>query len=438
MFIRPRRNLRWTLACVTTTERRRMTHITGRATSTTPPGRSLLQARQDTRNIWRPRGRRISLRAWDLPTAHLTRIRLVLRAGYGRFFVMQEIRTGDPLQINYNLPFFYEPVFESDGLTPSAVTLATGFPALDPSQAGNAGVTSQDWNPKTAVYDEWNLNLEYQLPGQILISPAYVGSKGTHLQVLVDKNQIATPQATFDQSLRPYPQYGPFTSIENRGNSTYHAFQLKVEKKTSNGLYLLSAYTLSKSINDQPEICCNAPWPQDSYNLQAEKGLSDFDNRHRWVTSFDYALPIGKGQKFLKDGHVSDLVLGGWHLGGIVTIRSGFPFSPQIGFDPTNTGSQGLMRPDRIGSGKISNPGPNMWFNINDFPAPTCNCFGNAGQEHSYGAGREIGRPLDPQVLRTYRDDETRVSHGVLQRLQSRRICAAGSVCNRWSGCSRA
>ncbi len=314
---------------------------------------------------------------------------MVVRAGYGRFFVMQEIRTGDPLQINYNLPFFYEPVFESDGLTPSAVTLATGFPALDPSQAGNAGVTSQDWNPKTAVYDEWNLNIEYQLPGQIMISPAYVGSKGTHLQVLVDKNQIPTPQATFDQSLRPYPQYGPFASIENRGNSTYHAFQLKVEKKTSQGLYLLSAYTLSKSINDQPEICCNAPWPQDSYNLQAEKGLSDFDNRHRWVTSFDYALPIGKGQKFLKDGRVTDLVLGGWHLGGIVTIRSGFPFSPEMGYDPTNTGSQGLMRPDRIGSGSLPNPGPNLWFNINDFPVPTCNCFGNAGKNILEGPGEK-------------------------------------------------
>jgi len=205
--------------------------------------------------------------------------------------------------------------------------------------------------------------------------------------VLVDKNQIPTPQATFDQSLRPYPQYGPFASIENRGNSTYHAFQLKVEKKTSNGLYLLSAYTFSKSINDQPEICCNAPWPQDSYNLQAEKGLSDFDNRHRWVTSFDYALPVGKGQKFLKDGRVTDLILGGWHLGGIVTVRSGFPFSPEMGYDPTNTGSQGLMRPDRIGNGSLGNPGPNLWFNINDFPVPTCNCFGNAGKNILEGPG---------------------------------------------------
>jgi hypothetical protein len=312
----------------------------------------------------------------------------VVRAGFGRFFVFQEIRTGDPLQTDYNLPFFYEPTFTSDGLTP-AITLATGFPSLNASQAPDAGVTSQDWNPHTAVYDEWNLNLEYQLPWQILISPAYVGTKGTHLQVLVDRNQIPTPQATFDQSLRPYPNFGPFASIENRGNSNYHAFQFKAEKRSEHGLYFLSAYTFSKSIDDQPEICCNAPWPQNSYNLPAEKGVSDFDNRQRWVNSVDYALPIGKGEKFLRQGRALDLALGGWHIGGIVTVRSGFAFSPEMGYDPSNTGSQGLMRTDRTGNGSLSHRSPSLWFNTNDFPVPTCYCFGNAGKNILEGPGEK-------------------------------------------------
>ncbi|HVO62571.1 MAG TPA: TonB-dependent receptor [Terriglobales bacterium] len=315
----------------------------------------------------------------------------VIRAGYGRFFTFQEIRTGDPLQLAYNLPFFFEPTFQSDGLKQPQVTLATGFPPLDPSQVSNGGVTSQDWNPHTAVYDMWNLNLEYQLPGQIVISPAYVGTKGTHLQVLTDRNQIPTPSSSFDQNARPYPQFGPFTGITNRGNSTYHAFQLKAEKRTSHGLYFLSAYTFSKSINDQPEICCNSPWPQNSYNLAAEKGLSDFDNRNRWVNSFDYELPIGKGKRFLNEGGVVDKVVGGWHIGGIVTFRSGFPFSPIISFDPSNTGSQGLQRSNQIGSGHLSNRGPNLWFNINDFPVPSCpsGCFGNARKNVLTGPGEK-------------------------------------------------
>jgi hypothetical protein len=326
---------------------------------------------------------------------------LVLRAGYGRFFIFNEIRTGDPLQTDYNWPFFFEPSFTGDGFTPAlGMTPGTGFPTLDPTNIGNLtlGVTSQDWRLHTGVYDEWNVDVEYQLPGNILITPAYVGSKGTHLQSLVDKNQIPTPSATFDQNARPYPQYAGFTSIVNRGNSTYHAFQLKAEKKASHGLYFLSAYTFSKSINDQPEICCNAPWPQNSYNLAAEKGLSDFDNRQRWVTSLDYAIPVGKGQKYLNQGGVTDAILGGWHLGGILTFRSGFPFSPVIGYDPTNTGSQGLLRAQQLGSGHLAHPTINEWFNVNDFQDPTCNCFGSAGKNILEGPG-EKGADLSARKI---------------------------------------
>jgi hypothetical protein len=333
----------------------------------------------------------------------------VIRAGYGRFFVFYEIRTGDPLQVDYNLPYFFEPTFNSDGINPSQVTLATGFPPLNSNQAPFANVTSQDWNPHTPVYDQWNLNLEYQLPGQIVISPGYVGTKGTHLQVVRDLNQIPTPQATYDPTLAPYCdptatlqcQYGAFTSIMNRGNSTYHAFQLKAEKRATHGLYFLSAFTFGKAINDQPEICCNYPWPQDSYNIAAEKGLADFDNRKRWVNSVDYQLPVGKGQKFLNQGGVANAILGGWHLGGIITFRSGFPFSPAIGFDPSNTGSPGLMRSNQIGTGALPHPSPTLWFNPNDFPVPNCpntGCFGNAHKNVLEGPGEKTA-DLDARKL---------------------------------------
>ena len=117
--------------------------------------------------------------------------------------------------------------------------------------------------------------------------------------------------------------------------------------------------------------------------------MADFDNRERWVTSVDYALPVGKGQIFLNQGGVTDAVLGGWHLGGIITLRSGFPFSPQIGFDPSNTGSPGLQRSNQIGNGHLANPSPYLWFNVNDFPVPNCpnGCFGDAGKNILEGPG---------------------------------------------------
>jgi len=324
----------------------------------------------------------------------------VLRAGYGRFFSYQEIRTGDPLQLGYNLPFFFEPSFVSDGITP-ILTVSGGFPSLNISQAKFAGVTSNDSRLHAPVTDEWNVNIQQQLPANMLFEIAYVGAKGTHLQVLVDHNQDPTPGPGDVQSRRPYPQYGPFTSIENHGNSSYHSLQLKAEKRLSSGLMFLSAFTYSKSLNDQPEICCNSPWPQNSYDLQAEKGLSDFDNRLRWVSSFDYQLPVGKGRRYLNSNRAADLVLGGWHVGGIFTLRSGFPFSPLMGYDPSNTGSNGLVRTDRIANGNLS-PGrrtPDLWFDVNAFPVPTGYTFGNAGKNILDGPG---GKTADISIRKVF------------------------------------
>ncbi len=315
----------------------------------------------------------------------------VFRTGYGIFYSGQEIRTAAPLQLAYNVPFFYEPQFVSNGITP-VLTVAQGFPSLDQSQAVNPPVTSEDMRLKTPYYQHWNFGIERQLPGQIGFEVAYAGSKGTHLQVATDHNQVPVPGEADVQSSRPYPNFGAFTSIENRGNSTYHSLQLKGEKRLSHGVYLLSAFTWAKSINDLPEICCAGPFPQNSYDLHAEKARSDFDQRLRWVTSFDYELPLGKGHRFLNANRAADYVIGGWHVGGILAFGSGFPFSPILSYDPSNTGSQGLPRTNRVADGNYS-PGrrsPNDWFDINAFPAPDGFAFGNSGRNVLDGPGSQV------------------------------------------------
>jgi hypothetical protein len=316
----------------------------------------------------------------------------VIRSGYGRFFSYQEIRTGDPLQLAYNLPFFYQPTFISDGITP-ILTVSKGFPSLNPSQAIDASVTASGSGAGShlhaPVLDEWNFNIQQQLPGKILFEVAYVGSKSTHLQTLLDPNQDPVPGPGAIQSRRPYPQYGPFTDIVDRGNSNYSALEIKAEKRLSNGLMFLSSFTYSKSMNDQPEICCNAPWPQNSYNVAAERGPSDFNQKFRWVSSFDYQLPVGKGQRFLNSSRVADLILGGWHLGGIFTLHSGFYFSPLMGYDPSNTGSIGLLRTDRTCNGNLPSGqrSINNWFDTSCFPLPTGYAFGNSGKNVLLGPG---------------------------------------------------
>jgi len=316
---------------------------------------------------------------------------VVVRGAYGVFYSGQEIRTAAPLQLAYNLPFFYEPTFISDGVTP-VVTVSGGFPTLNPSQAINPGVTSVDQRLHTPYYQSWNVAVQRSLPGSITAELAYAGSKGTHLQVVTDQNQDPTPGPGDVQARRPYPQYGPFTSIQNRGNSNYHALQFKVEKHTSRGLYFLSAFTYSKAINDLPEICCAQPYPQNSYNIAAERGLADFNQKFRWVFSFDYEFPFGGAQQAHSGNGAVNAILGGWHLGGIYTLASGFPFSPLLGFDPSNTGSQGLVRPDQIRNGNLPRDqrSPDKWFDIDAFTPPSSFTFGNAGRNSLIGPGQNV------------------------------------------------
>jgi Carboxypeptidase regulatory-like domain/TonB dependent receptor len=312
----------------------------------------------------------------------------VFRGGYGIFYSPQEIRTAGGLQLAYNIPFWFEPNWVSNGITP-VLTVGQGFPKLDPTQATDPPVTSVDSHLHSPYYQHWNFGIQRELPGQVAFEIAYAGSKGTHLQVLVDHNQVRTPGPNDVQPSRPYPNFGPFTSIENHGNSTYHSLQMKANKRLSHGLSFLSAFTFAKSINDQPEICCAQPWPQNSYDLRSEKGRSDFDQRFRWVNSFDYELPFGKGRTWLNSNRPADLIFGGWHVGGILSFASGFPFSPLLGYDPSNTGSQGLLRSNRIANGNLpaGQRTPDNWFDLNAFPLPNDFTFGNAGRNILEGPG---------------------------------------------------
>jgi hypothetical protein len=314
----------------------------------------------------------------------------VVRGAYGIFFSGQEIRTAAPLQLAYNLPFFYEPAFVSDGVTP-VVTVSQGFPTLNPSLAINPSVTSVDSRSHTPYYQSWNLAVQRALPAAISVELAYAGSKGTHLQAVTDQNQDLTPGPGDVQARRPFPQFGSFTSIQNRGNSIYHSFQVKGEKRLSHGLYFLSAFTWSKVINDLPEICCASPFPQDSYNLAAERGPADFDQKLRWVFSFDYELPFGGSRSHISN-RALDAVVGGWHVGGIYTLASGFPFSPLLGFDPSNTGTQVAVRPDQLRDGNLpsGDRSPSRWFDIDAFVPPSSFAFGNASRNSLIGPGQNV------------------------------------------------
>ncbi len=260
---------------------------------------------------------------------------------------------------------------------------------LNPSQAVNPGVTSADTNTKTPYYEEWNFAIQRGLPGHMALEVAYAGTKGVHLQALTDQNQDLTPGPGDVQARRPYPFYSGFASIQMRGNSNYNSLQVKVDKRLGHGLYFLSAFTFSHAEDDSPPICCNSPWPDQSYNLKALKSLADYQQKYRWVTSFDYMLPLGKGQAFMNQNRLLDLMFGGWHASGIFTMTTGFPFTPTQETDSSNTGTQGDTLPNRIGNGALPSGQRSLYqyFNVSAFTDAANYTFGNSGYNVLIGPG---------------------------------------------------
>ena len=154
---------------------------------------------------------------------------------------------------------------------------------------------------RAAVLQAWNLTLERTFRGT-LVSAAYVGNKAQHLATLTTPNQ-ARPGPGAIRSRQRWQDWGTIYLADYDGNSTYHSGQFKVQRPFANGLTFLGAYTWSKAIDDTGGTFVGEADRggafQDSYNRQAEKGLAGQDIRHRFVVSYVYELPFGRGKSFL-------------------------------------------------------------------------------------------------------------------------------------------
>jgi len=292
----------------------------------------------------------------------------VFRGGYGIFYESE----GTSGRLNFNfLPFNVSETVNADrGVTPTRTT-ANFFLG---SPFGSA-VTAAGWVPvptKVRVpYDQhWNLGIQHQLMKKMVVEVDYVGNKGSFLP---DGNNINFPEAGPGtiQTRRPYPRFGTISYNTQDASSTYHSLQAKMERRLTAGLWTLVSYTFSKSLTRSatPAVGGNYGW---------EKALTGFDVPHNFAASFGYELPFGKGKAFLHSGGFTDKVLGGWQLQGIMSYRSGTPYTPTISRDAANNGVGG-QRPNRIASGKVANPTLDVAFDKNAFTQPANFTYGNSG-----------------------------------------------------------
>ena len=171
--------------------------------------------------------------------------------------------------------------------------------------------------------------IQRQVADKLLLEVGYSGTNSHKLWKRYNQNQaVFDPTGTIPiQNRLPFPKFDPgILTSANDSNGNYNGGFIKLEKSYSNGLFFLSGYTFSKAIdNNSGEIEANDT--RDRTNKGLDRGRSRFDQRHRFGTSFGYALPFGSGKKLLTNiGGITGFVVGGWNVQGIVSLLSGAPF----------------------------------------------------------------------------------------------------------------
>ncbi len=336
--------------------------------------------------------------------------KFVVRAGYTLSNYLEG--TGTNLRLPINPPFAVE---HDDQYTGAAYnnlpgsTLANGFLPFT-SNAGNqfANVTLRVWDPniRPAVSNQWNLTLQQQVTSSMTVSASYVGQRATHLmvpmpyfqKVLNASNDTVSPTEYLAGNPTLQSEIGQISGTASIGNQAYDALQFSLQKRLTSGLQFVLNYTYSKCMTNnlgyygQGGQSGQSNWYyQDIYDAKAEWGPCDYDATHNFVTNVVYDLPFGRNRMFGKNMNKGlDAVVGGWEVGGILSLHTGFPLTV-TGSDASNTGSRGaradcIAPPDVFGK-QNSPSGGYQWFNPASYTQAAAYTFGSCGVGTVRGPG---------------------------------------------------
>ena len=358
------------------------------------------------RNNWAPR----------LGLAYNLTPKTVIRGGYGISYIHFNRMGGENI-LAFNLPNIVgvtidqavsSPLCTGNNFTGCFRPTQAGYPdgLISPDRASTL-TTRTNFTPRetrTAYVQSWHLTVQRELMKGLLLDVAYVGNHSLKLIALADYNQARTVTAdeirlsqlpTTDpnrralpsiQARRPLSSFGFVQASFNGGYANYHALQIKLERRFSDGLYLLNSFTWSKAIDNVAghlEVQQGDNSRLNIRNFSADKGLSNYNQPLNNTTSVVYDLPFGKGRRFANSAGVLDYIIGGWRATLINTMTSGLPvnltYSPVSGF---SVGGTATTRPNLTGQ-PLRSPGtdPNNYLNINAVAIPGGDqLFGNAGR----------------------------------------------------------
>ncbi len=350
----------------------------------------------------------------------------VIRTGFGIYYNVHQLNNYTIL--NLNPPLSGSSNFASGAdatgklLAAAPLTFAAPFGVVNTTSAINANTL--DHTNLQPYITQWSFDIQRQLPGRQVLTVGYVGSKGTNIDSTWEYNNpdpaFDTPTSTV-QLRRPIQfvvdgpggPLRPLTRVRfltNGSNSWYHGLQTNYEKRMSHGLQFGLAYTFSQSLGEgygrnEAFGGTSNTW-QNPRARGPEKGRYPFDVRHNAVANFLYEVPTFAGMK----SGAGKYIFGGWQVNGIVTLRTGFPFSVTQG-NTLNTANS-PARPDRVASGLISNGTVERFFDPSAFRVVSCQdtrfpdrChYGNSGVAVLDGPGM---KNVDISFLKNFRFRES-------------------------------
>jgi hypothetical protein len=335
----------------------------------------------------------------------------VVRAGYG---------------INYNLAqytavvqnFAFQPPFAETATnvasTSNFLNLANAFPSLAAGTVTNNFAI--DPNYRLAYVQLWNVDIQRDWGGGFLMNVDYNGSKGTRLDT--------------ERAILILGGSQPFTYESSAGNSVFHAGSIRFRKRLAKGIGLGATYIYSKSIDDASSIGGGGVVvAQNPFDIAADRGLSSFDQRHKFTGNWIYDLPFGENRRFLQKGFVSH-ILAGWQYSGDFTVASGLPFTVRElgGTLDIQRGVSGSLRANLVPSESVhvTDPTTKEWFNTAAFCQPetttsnaTATCvnpsdsqFGDAGRNILEGPGQvTLDMSLNKTIqIKEYRSLDLRIT----------------------------
>ena len=326
----------------------------------------------------------------------------VIRASAGIFYGEGDIVT-DGSAWSRQVPDFTEiitPTF--DNITPVTLVkdgfLPVTLPAAEPLP--NTGASASYRSQPTQYASQWFVDIQRELPENTVWIIGYQGSSTHFMQYRFDINNPGPHPTIPARRRRLRPLRTGVTLGEPGANASYNALVTRLEKRFSKGVTFLTSYTWSHNIDNNTQFLDTGLFNvANHYDRGAERASANIDMTQSFTSSFTWQLPFGKDRAIGSNwGGAADAILGGWQVGGLVSLRTGFPFEVTFPGDPQNSGT--TNRGNRVGSGVLSNPTIDNWFDQSAFVVSEPGVYGTNGRNVLRGPG---GRNFDFMLGKRFR-----------------------------------